>query len=291
MSSGQVLAIAIPALIILVVVVGFVSVRRRDEAGVGRLSRETRVRDAAAGLTANNDVEVVSGREVERAAALARIGGDIEPVKAPPAPEAWSPPDLEALAVTRRQFLNRSSIGLMILGLSGFGAASLAFLWPKVAGGFGSKVIIGAVSDVEGALDSSQPAEGFSYFAEAQSYIQRYPADAVGAAEAVYKENIVEGMRLGYVALWQKCPHLGCKVPACGTSQWFECPCHGSQYNRVGEKKAGPAPRGLDRFPIEITEDGDFVVNTAVIVQGPAIGTDTTNQGLEGPHCTSGGHA
>ena len=31
-------------------------------------------------------------------------------------------------------------------------------------------------------------------------------------------------------------------------SQWFECPCHGSKYNRVGEKHGGPAPRGLDRF-------------------------------------------
>jgi len=92
-------------------------------------------------------------------------------------------------------------------------------------------------------------------------------------------------MRLGYVALWQKCPHLGCKVPECGSSQWFECPCHGSQYNRVGEKKAGPAPRGLDQFPIEITEDGDVIIDTATVVQGAVIGTNTTNQGLEGPHC------
>lgn len=290
MSSGQILAIAIPALVILVVLVGFVSMRRRDEAGLGHLSRETRTRDAAVGLSDFDDVETVSGREIERQAALARIGGDIEPVRAVSAPEPWSPPDMDALAVTRRQFLNRSSIGLMILGISGFGAASLAFLWPKVSGGFGSKVTIGSLGDVIGAIDSSQPAEGFSYFAEAQAYIQRYPADALGAAEAVYKENIVEGMRQGYVALWQKCPHLGCKVPECGTSQWFECPCHGSQYNRVGEKKAGPAPRGLDRFPIEIGADGSFVVNTAVVVQGPAIGTNTTQQGLEGPHCTSGGH-
>ena len=53
----------------------------------------------------------------------------------------------------------------------------------------------------------------------------------------------------GIVALYQKCPHLGCRVPECVTSQWFECPCHGSQYNQVGEKKGGPAPRGMDRFP------------------------------------------
>ena len=58
--------------------------------------------------------------------------------------------------------------------------------------------------------------------------------------------------RPGVVALYQKCVHLGCRVPQCDTSQWFECPCHGSQYNQVGEKKGGPAPRGLDRFAIEV---------------------------------------
>ena len=53
-------------------------------------------------------------------------------------------------------------------------------------------------------------------------------------------------------SLYQKCPHLGCRVPSCVTSQWFECPCHGSQYNQVGEKKGGPAPRGMDRFATEV---------------------------------------
>jgi len=284
-STTQVLATAIPALVILAVLVGFVSMRRRDEAGVGRLSRETRSRDVAVGLSGANGVEVVTGREVERAAALARIGSTIEPVQVPRAPEQWSPPDPEVLAVSRRQFLNRASIGLMILGISGFGAASLAFLWPQLSGGFGSKIKVGSLDDINNAIDSGQPAVGFSYFAEAQAYVQRYPADALAGAEVVYQENIVDGMRLGYVALWQKCPHLGCKVPECGSSQWFECPCHGSQYNRVGEKKAGPTPRGLDQFPIEITAEGDFIIDTATVVQGAVIGTNTTNQGLEGPHC------
>ena len=36
--------------------------------------------------------------------------------------------------------------------------------------------------------------------------------------------------------------------PSATSSRWFECPCHGSQYNQVGEKKGGPAPRGMDRF-------------------------------------------
>jgi cytochrome b6-f complex iron-sulfur subunit len=77
-------------------------------------------------------------------------------------------------------------------------------------------------------------------------------------------------------------------VPECKTSQWFECPCHGSQYNRVGEKKAGPAPRGLDRFAMSV-EGNLFAVDTGLIIQGPPIGTNTTGQEAEGPHCITGG--
>ena len=109
------------------------------------------------------------------------------------------------------------------------------------------------------------------------------------AAETVYPPEIFAGMEEeGMVALYQKCPHLGCKVPACDSSQWFECPCHGSKYNRVGEKRAGPAPRGLDRFPIEVS-DGNVLIDTGSLKLGPPIGTDTTAQGAEGPPCTSGG--
>ena len=54
------------------------------------------------------------------------------------------------------------------------------------------------------------------------------------------------------ITLFQTCPHLGCRVPSCESSQWFECPCHGSRYNRVGEKRGGPAPRGMDRFPASV---------------------------------------
>ena len=72
------------------------------------------------------------------------------------------------------------------------------------------------------------------------------------------------------------------------TSQWFECACHGSQYNQVGEKKGGPAPRGMDRFAM--TVDGDVLtVDTGTVIQGPPIGTNTTGQEAEGPHCVSGG--
>ena len=91
-------------------------------------------------------------------------------------------------------------------------------------------------------------------------------------------------MEAGLVALYQRCVHLGCRVPWCKSSQWFECPCHGSKYNRVGEKKGGPAPRGLDRFPIDVG-GGTVAIDTGGRILGPPIGTNTTGQEAEGPHC------
>ena len=282
MSSGTVIAIAIPVLVILATVVGFTSLRRRDAPGLGHLSRETRKRDAGTMVAAPVSDEA---RELEQSVALARLSTEVA-VPEPTIPEVWTSPDPEEIGVTRRQFLNRASVTLMVMGLSTFGAANIAFLWPRPTGGFGSKVKIGTISSVNGVIASSSPAVSFSYFSEAQTYLQPYPMDTATqqAAEAVYSGSVLQGIQMGYVALWQKCPHLGCKVPSCATSQWFECPCHGSQYNRVGEKKAGPAPRGMDRFPVII--DGDkVIIDTGSPSLGPPIGTDTTGQGLEGPHC------
>ena len=87
--------------------------------------------------------------------------------------------------------------------------------------------------------------------------------------------------------LFQTCPHLGCRVPNCDSSQWFECPCHGSRYNRVGETRGGPAPRGMDRFPSTVS-GGVLEVDTGIRIQGPPIGTNTTGQEPEGPSCLGG---
>ena len=117
----------------------------------------------------------------------------------------------------------------------------------------------------------------------------QYPHEALDKAKAVYSPPELAGMEAGLVALLQKCPHLGCRVPQCVSSQWFECGCHGSQYNQVGEKKGGPAPRGMDRFAMEV-KGTNFIVDTGTVILGPPIGTNTTGQEAEGPHCRGGGH-
>ena len=92
-------------------------------------------------------------------------------------------------------------------------------------------------------------------------------------------------MEAGYVALWQTCPHLGCRVPDCTSSQWFECPCHGSRYNRWGEYRGGPAPRGMDRFATRVADDGALVVDTSTIIEGPSRQLNALDQPPEGASC------
>lgn len=115
-------------------------------------------------------------------------------------------------------------------------------------------------------------------------YVVEYDPSAPGAADA-YGEIGVEVGGAGLMALYQKCVHLGCRVPWCQTSQWFECPCHGSKYNRWGEWVDGPAPRGLDRFPSQLDANGNLVVLTGEIVSGPARTANVLAQEPEGPHC------
>jgi cytochrome b6-f complex iron-sulfur subunit len=89
-------------------------------------------------------------------------------------------------------------------------------------------------------------------------------------------------------ALYQKCTHLGCRVPYCDTSEMFECPCHGSVFNVLGEYIAGPAPRGMDRFPVTI-EEGEVIVDTADLIEGPPKGMLTGPAVPAGPSCSGEG--
>ncbi|MEE1563571.1 MAG: Rieske 2Fe-2S domain-containing protein [Acidimicrobiales bacterium] len=285
------------AVIVLVVLAGVVLVgasRRRDSGATG-LSREVRRSDRSNPALAKGADEALSGREFEAAEAAARPAGDVAIVEsAPPAP--FVAPDPVALGVTRRQFFNRGIVGMMGFGLSGFGGACLAFLWPQGVSGFGSKIRVGNLVEVLADVENNN---GFLYKPEGRMWITAYPNGAVEKARAAYSPVELVGMTAGaeqgfdagIVALYQKCPHLGCRVPNCVSSQWFECPCHGSQFNQVGEKRGGPAPRGMDRFAVAV-DGGVLVVDTGTIVQGPPIGTNTTGQEAEGPHCIgeAGGH-
>ena len=277
---------AVVVLVVLAAAVLFGAARRRDRSATG-LSREARTRDRQNPALAAEPTSP-TGREVERAERETRTSTDLEIVEsAPPAP--FVAPDPMAIGVSRRQFFNRGIVGMMGLSIAGFGGASLAFLWPQGVSGFGSKIKVGNLTEVLAGIKANN---GFLYKPEGRMWLTAYPNGAVEKARATYSAaelngmtaGVDQGFESGVVALYQKCPHLGCRVPNCVPSQWFECPCHGSQYNQVGEKKGGPAPRGMDRFAVSVVE-GVLTVDTGTIVQGPPIGTNTTGQESEGPHC------
>jgi len=280
LDNSTIFLLAVVALLGLMFVFLFATARRRD-------AQRALAQQPAASTepTSNLPVPVgsasASGRELERNAAVERVGGQVANPDAPP-PALFVPPDEEALGVTRRQVLNRGIVTTMTLTVSGFGLAVIGMLWPSLSGGFGSKIRVGKLDDIMSQIkDKKEP----FYLAAGRLYINPYPTeDADKAKKIAAYSAVAEGYGQGVVALYQKCVHLGCRVPWCKTSQWFECPCHGSQYNRVGEKKGGPAPRGLDRFVASV-EGGVIVVDTKTVIPGPPIGTNTTGQESEGPHC------
>ena len=220
----------------------------------------------------------------ERKAALATaIGGTATAAKPEPesAPEQKAdvtvekvpekkrkPLTNEQLAVSRRQFLNRAWSSTFITFLGFFGMSTLSFLWPKVLGGFGSEISAGSYEEV---IKQVGPDGGFKplFNPEGRFWLVYY--EGTGDSP-VYLATGAKELKLQ--ALYRKCVHLGCSVPHCPTSMLFECPCHGSKYRLSGEYYGGPAPRGLDRFPI--TRDGDkLTVDTGSVQTGPPRGTNT----------------
>jgi cytochrome b6-f complex iron-sulfur subunit len=182
--------------------------------------------------------------------------------------------------VSRRDFFRRSLVASLLVFGAEFGGATLAFLWPSLKGGFGSVINAGKLEDILAYINET--GEPF-YSGSGRFYIVKYdgtPEDDI--------DYVAEGIAAqGIMPLYQRCVHLGCRVPFCRQSQWFECPCHGSKYNTAGEYKLGPAPRSLDRFMVSVTETGDVMVDTSVQILGPPRGTDTLNKPQAGPFCVA----
>jgi cytochrome b6-f complex iron-sulfur subunit len=81
----------------------------------------------------------------------------------------------------------------------------------------------------------------------------------------------------GLLALWWKCPHLGCTVPWVGppdSRQAYRCPCHGSLYDYNGIRTGGPAPRPMDLMTVTVAADGSVRVDTGKIATRTAYTPD-----------------
>ena len=233
----------------------------------------------------------VSARPMPEPVATVTEPAPAEAMPAEPVPasieDQREPVSVEDLGETRRMFLNRAALGLFGFGFLGsLGIAMLAFMWPKLKGGFGSKINAGPLDALR---DQVVPGDGSVkplFFPEAQAWLVPMEESLLPGSsfEGLPVVAGAEGGETGLMALWQKCVHLGCRVPECTSSQGFECPCHGSKYNFHGEYDSGPAPRNLDRFALEEDSQGNLIIDTGTVVETPRAVVKTIAY-PQGPSC------
>ncbi|MGH2352438.1 MAG: ubiquinol-cytochrome c reductase iron-sulfur subunit [Chloroflexota bacterium] len=151
-----------------------------------------------------------------------------------------------AATETRRNILAFAGWGTIALITLQATVAFIVFFWPRKLGAFGGTISAGSPSDYE--------VGDVEYFVEGKFYLVR--------------------LQEGFMALYQKCVHLGCTVPWRPEFEWphegqvvrglFRCPCHGSTYLPNGQIIYGPAPRPLDYMTISL-QDETLIVNTGNI--------------------------
>lgn len=143
---------------------------------------------------------------------------------------------------THKSKLNRRSFLKIAWGTIGglvaleVGGVSLAYMQPRLTEGeFGSLITAGEV-DVF-------PPGSVTHIPNGRFYLAR----------------LEDG---GFLALYQRCTHLGCSVPWDQAEGKFICPCHNSQFTADGNVLNPPAPRPLDLFAV-IIENGAIKVDTS----------------------------
>jgi len=160
----------------------------------------------------------------------------------------------------RRKFLSRAwKGGTALLAVAGTWT-SWDLLRPRLAAGFGT--------EVKSVSPDAVPSDTVVEIRQARAYLTKVNGEVVALSEV--------------------CPHLGCRVPYCDSSGEFECPCHGSKFNRAGDYLEGPTPRGMDKYAVSIV-DGIAVIDTSKKIDGLAPGKLTIDEPAKGPHCTEGG--
>ena len=170
-----------------------------------------------------------------------------------------------------RRTLLRRSLGIGVaLWLTEVAAGSVSFLWSSVGGAAG-RVRVGSFDAIATRAAGLPFREGFpAYIQEARAFV--VVVDSAVGAFLPGSDATGEGI-LNVRALSQVCPHLGCRPNPCIEDFWFRCPCHQSRYDRLGTKADGvgfgPAPRGMDRYAVEVDENGVLTIDRTQVTLGP----------------------
>ena len=149
-------------------------------------------------------------------------------------------------------------------------AGTVGFAWSAGKGG-GGIVRIGTFREFLTRSGSLPVTEGFpSYTADAKAFIVIVDPDRGGWVEG--EDETGDGSAINVRALYQRCPHLGCRPNPCLEDFWIHCPCHQSRYDRLGTKidgvRYGPAARSMDRFAVKVDKDGVQFVDQTKLTLG-----------------------
>lgn len=154
--------------------------------------------------------------------------------------------------VSRRQFLNRMSLGLIGAAGAVVTVPILAYLLspllkpaPKIWRGVGNinDFVIGET--VRREIQDPSPLPWAGLTAQTAVWVRRDTADAF----TVFAVN---------------CTHLGCPVNWLADAQLFLCPCHGGVFYPNGEVAGGPPPRPLYRHQVRL-QNGQVEVFTRAL--------------------------
>src|SRR3989337_1685338 len=125
--------------------------------------------------------------------------------------------------MSRRSFMRRVlGVGVGILSLEFLGG-TLAFLWPNLSEGLGADINLGSADDIAALFPSWT--EGLPYiYNQANLFFVNVPAakarvEGNGTVSSPIPDpgtDVEPELPLpdrSVLALWRKCPHLGCQVP------------------------------------------------------------------------------
>lgn len=181
------------------------------------------------------------------------------------------------LALSRRNVLKLgfwTALGAVAVSA---GATFLNTLYPRGVVGFGGPVSVPLAAIPKPGAPPLQSFDGHFLLVNLDSDEGRLADDAASTGG-------------GLLALWWKCPHLGCTLPwrqdfispydPLKRKGWFACNCHGSTYTKAGVRIYGPAPRSMDTMQIEVSASGGITVQTAKRTNG---GIDNPQRALPWP--------
>lgn len=155
------------------------------------------------------------------------------------ADRGW-PGSFEGETVTRRHFMTAVALGAGGLATALFGLPALGFALGPVL----------EKTEHRSLLDVGAP-DDFP----ADTYTPQVVTTTAGIGEVgktlVYirkNDNPTPNQHWPFIAISNRCAHLGCPVRYIDAAKSFICPCHGGTYNFEGEVTGGPPVRPLDRF-------------------------------------------